>query len=134
MGIPATLEQSAFTFINSNGQQETIQYDGYGLVGVYCMLDGSWQNGSYYLYELTQVGLCGPANNNKDLIDVIDYKTPQDTIQKPTEFITPDGLPNVSIVNDTKYVDTVVNNDNYNRNDFMNDRAMADTPNRINEL
>jgi hypothetical protein len=68
------------------------------------------------------------------LLDVIDYKTPQDTIQTPTEFITPDGLPNVSIVNDTKYVDTVVNNDNYNRNDFMNDRAMADTPNRFNEL
>jgi hypothetical protein len=133
MGIPATFEQSAFTFINSNGQQETIQYAGYGVVGTYCMLDGSWQNGAYNLYELTQVGLCGPANN-KDLIDVIDYKTPQNTIQKPTEFITPDGLPNVSIVNDTKYVDTVVNNDNYNRNDFMNDKVMADTPNRFNEL
>jgi hypothetical protein len=134
MGIPATFEQSAFTFINSNGQQETIQSAGYGVVGTYCMLDGSWQNGSYNLYELTQVGLCGPANNNKDLIDVIDYTTPKNTIQQPTEFITPDGLPNVSIVNDTKYVDTVVNNDNYNRNDFMNDKVMADTPNRFNEL
>ena len=134
MGIPATLEQSAFTFTNSNGETQTIQYDGYGVVGTFCMLDGSWQNGSYNLYELTQVGLCGPANINKDNIQVIDYTTPINTTPLPTQFITPDGLPNVSIVNDTKYVDTVVNNDNYNRNDFMNDKVMADTPNRFNEL
>ena len=73
-------------------------------------------------------------NINKDNIQVIDYTTPINTTPLPTQFITPDGLPNVSIVNDTKYVDTVVNNDNYNRNDFMNDKVMADTPNRFNEL
>lgn len=133
MGIPATFEQSAFKFINSNGQEETIQYAGYGVVGTYCMLDGSWQNGAYNLYELTQVGLCGPANVNKDVIDVVDYTNSTPKASIPTEFITPDGLPNIPVRDDVVYKDIMIDR-GYTNNDSPNDRLISDIPNRFNEL
>lgn len=133
MGIPATVEESAFTFTNEYGETQAIQSDKYGVIGTFCMLDGSWQNGSYNLYELTQIGLCGPANINKDNIQVIDYTTTVNTTPLPTQFVTPDGLPNIKVGDETIYTDTMIDR-GYSNENSPNDRVFGDRPNRFNEL
>lgn len=51
-------EGSYFTYIDINGNTQTISQDTYGYVGRYCMRENSYQNNQWNVYSISQVGVC----------------------------------------------------------------------------